>query len=96
MLNEQFYEEQRKKFIERVQKAIEEDFARTHDLIMANIVPTETITDKGTLRNINNHRMKFWSESYLLHRSKGEYIELSNCSLLADLDLAEFDKRFKQ
>lgn len=91
--DELWYEEQRKKFNDRLQAAINEEFERTHEIIMKDFVPKETPKDKGTIRNINNYRMKFWCDSFIIHRAN-ESRELSSVS--ADIDLKEFDKRFNQ
>jgi len=89
--DEKWYDLQRKKFADRLQNAIDEEFSRTHDLIMENLVPKETIKDKGTMRNINNYRMKFWCDSFIINKSKHDR-DMS--AIIADNDLKEFDKRF--
>lgn len=88
--SQSWYQAQNKKIKDKLQDAIEEEFSKTHDLIMENLVPK----DKGTMRNINNYRMKLWCDSFLIHRAKEEKIYL--CALKADMDLVEFDKRFNQ
>lgn len=50
--------------------------------------------DKGTMRNINNYRMKLWCDSFVMHRAKEDKLYLA--ALRADMDLVEFDKRFNQ
>lgn len=86
----EWLEKERKKLEERVQKAIDEDFARTHDLIMKNLVPKEK--DKGTIRNINNYRMKLWSEVLVAALNLG--FTDPKPTGIADTALQEFDKRF--
>lgn len=83
-----FFEEQRVKFKERLQKAIDEDFCRTHDLIMKNLLPK----DKGSIRNINNYRMKLWSEVLVAALNKG--FTDPKPTEIADTAVKEFDKRF--
>lgn len=84
---------QRQKFADRLQTAIDEEFSRTHDLIMENLVPKETLKDKGTMRNINNYRMKFWTDCFLLYRNK---YDRQSSAHMADHDLKEFENRFNQ
>ena len=91
--DEKWYELQRKKFADRLQNAIDEEFSRTHDLIMENLVPKEKLKDKGTMRNINNYRMKLWCDCLVLYRSK---YDRESSAHMADHDLKEFDKRFNQ
>lgn len=92
--SESWYEAQRKKFADRLQNAIDEEFSRTHDLIMKDFVPKETAKDKGTMRNINNYRMKLWSE-VLIEVIKNNQTKPTPTEV-ADKALQEFDKRFNQ
>jgi hypothetical protein len=86
-------QEQGIKFNNRLQKAIEEEFSRTHDIIMKDYIPKETAKDKGTMRNINNYRMKFWCDSFMLNI---ENHDRNMSIMIADSYLKEFDKRFNQ
>jgi hypothetical protein len=92
--NESWFEEQRKKFNDRLQSAIEEEFSRTHDIIMKGYVPKETIKDKGTMRNINNYRMKLWCDLFIAYKNAGHPIE--NAASYANKDLEYFDLQFNQ
>jgi hypothetical protein len=85
-------QEQGIKFNNRLQKAIEEEFSRTHDIIMKDYIPKETAKDKGTMRNINNYRMKLWSE--VLIEVIKNHQTMPTPSEVADKALEEFDKRF--
>jgi hypothetical protein len=85
-------QEQGIKFNNRLQKAIEEEFSLTHDFIMQNLVPKETIKDKGTMRNINNYRMKLWCD-VLMEVVKNKQ-DIPRPTEVADKALKEFDKRF--
>jgi hypothetical protein len=90
MLDEKFWEEQRNKFKERLQNQIDEDFARTHDLIMKNLTPK----DKGTMRNINNYRMKLWCDMFIEYKKNS--FERSLAADYATKDLKMFDIQFNQ
>ena len=50
--------------------------------------------DKGTMRNINNYRMKFWCEFFMYYKNQNASRESAGYN--ADLCLEEFDKRFNQ
>ncbi len=90
-----WFESQRQKFNDRLQNAINEEFSRTHDLIMENLVPKETLKDKGTLRNINNYRMKLWCD-VLSNTILNYQANNARPTEVADSALIEFDKRFNQ
>jgi hypothetical protein len=87
-------EAQRQKFADRLQTAIDEEFSRTHDLIMENLVPKETLKDKGTMRNINNYRMKFWCDNFIEYRKNSH--ERGAAASYASKDLEMFDLVFNQ
>lgn len=91
--DELWYEEQRKRFNDRLQAAIHEEFERTHEIIMKDFVPKETTKDKGTIRNINNYRMKFWTDCFLQYNKT----ESKECSAYnATLCLDYFDDQFNK
>jgi hypothetical protein len=87
-------QEQGIKFNNRLQKAIEEEFSRTHDIIMKDYIPKETAKDKGTMRNINNYRMKLWCDMFIEYK-KGGYDRQTSASS-ASKDLQMFDLQFNQ
>jgi hypothetical protein len=90
--DEKWYDLQRKKFADRLQNAIDEEFSRTHDLIMENLVPKEKLKDKGTMRNINNYRMKLWCDMFIEYKKQGD--ERSLAASYASKDLQMFDLQF--
>ena len=92
--SELWYEAQRKKFAERLQKAIDDEFSRTHDLIMKDYVPKETAKDKGTMRNINNYRMKLWCDMFIEYKKQSH--ERNLAASYASKDLEMFDIKFNQ
>jgi hypothetical protein len=84
-----WYEEKRKQMYNSMQAKIEEEFAKSHAEIMRDL----KLTDKGSLRNINNYRMKLWCDVYmqsLIDNINNPVVEL------ADDALIRFDKRFNQ
>ncbi len=85
-------QEQGIKFNNRLQKAIEEEFSRTHDIIMKDYIPKETLKDKGTMRNINNYRMKLWCDMFIEYKKGGHDRQTSASS--ASKDLQMFDLQF--
>jgi hypothetical protein len=85
-------QEQGKNFNNRLQKAIEDEFSRTHDVIMKNYIPKETAKDKGTMRNINNYRMKLWCDMFIEYKKGGHDRQTSASS--ASKDLQMFDLQF--
>lgn len=89
-----WHEEQMKKFNDRLQNAINEEFERTHDIIMKDFVPKETIKDKGTIRNINNYRMKLWCDMFIEYKKNS--LERSFAASCATKDLEMFDIQFNQ
>ena len=87
-----WYEEQIKKLNNRFQKAFDEEFSRTHDIIMKDYIPKETAKDKATMRNINNYRMKLWCDMFIEYK-KGGHDRQSSASY-ASKDLQMFDLQF--
>ena len=86
-------QEQGIKFNNRLQKAIEEEFSLTHDFIMQNLVPKETAKDKGSMRNINNYRMKLWCDCFLQYnKTDSRECAAHNATLCLDY----FDNQFNQ
>jgi hypothetical protein len=85
-------QEQGIKFNNRLQKAIEEEFSRTHDIIMKDYIPKETAKDRGTMRNINNYRMKLWCDMFIEYKKGGHDRQTSASS--ASKDLQMFDLQF--
>ena len=83
----EWYAEQRKKLYENLQIQLNEEFDRTHN----KIIQDSKLKDKGTLRNINNYRMKLWCDIYL--ESFKNNIN-NDCFVLADEALKEFDRKF--
>lgn len=49
-------------------------------------------TDKGSIRNLNNHRMKYWCDCFFYYKNQNASRESAGYN--ADLCLEEFDKRF--
>lgn len=92
--DELWYEEQRKRFNDRLQAAIHEEFERTHEIIMKDFVPKETAKDKGTMRNINNYRMKLWCDMFIEYKKQSH--ERSLAASYASKDLEMFDLQFNQ
>ena len=83
----QWYAEQRKKLYDNLQEDMWEQYDKTHQQLMQNT----KLTDKGSLRNINNYRMKLWCDIYL----ESFKSNINNDSfLLANEALKEFDKKF--
>ena len=91
MENINWYEQQKKVMHDNMQAKFEEEFEKTHEVIMkyANL----TLKDKGTLRNINNYRMKLWCDIYLESFKSNTN---NDCFLIANEAIIEFDKRFNQ
>lgn len=82
-----WYAEQRKKLYDNLQADMWKEYDKTHQQLMQNA----KLTDKGSLRNINNYRMKLWCDIYL----ESFKSNINNDSfLLANEALKEFDKKF--
>ena len=90
----EWYAEQRKKMYDNLQDSINAEFERTHDIIMKDFVPKETIKDKGTIRNINNYRMKLWCDMFIEYKKNS--LERSFAASCATKDLEMFDIQFNQ
>jgi hypothetical protein len=85
-------QEQGKNFNNRLQKAIEDEFSRTHDIIMKDYIPKKTAKDKGIMRNINNYRMKLWCDMFIEYKKQS--YERSLAASYASKDLQMFDLQF--
>lgn len=88
--NESWYNEQRKKSADRLQNAIEEEFEKTHEVI----IKYATLKDKGTIRNINNYRMKLWCDMFISYKKESH--ERSAAASYATKDLEMFDLQFNK
>jgi hypothetical protein len=85
-------EAQRQKFADRLQNAIDEEFSRTHDIIMKDYIPKQTAKDKATMRNINNYRMKLWCDMFIEYKKNN--LDRSFAASCANKDLEMFDIQF--
>jgi hypothetical protein len=83
---------QGEKLAERMQKANEKEFSRTHDLIMANLIPKEIAKDVDTMLNINNYRMKLWCDMFIEYKKQSH--ERTAAASYASKDLQMFDLQF--
>ena len=93
MENINWYEQQKKVMHDNMQAKFEEEFEKTHEVIMkyANL----TLKDKGTIRNINNYRMKLWCD-VLSNTILNYQANNARPTEVADSALIEFDKRFNK
>lgn len=96
MTNEDWtwYQKEMQKQYQRMQEQFEKDFANTHKAFTQDLIPKNETKDKGTMRNINNYRMKLWSE-VLIEVIKNNQTKPTPTEV-ADKALQEFDKRFNQ
>ena len=86
----QWREEQKKVFLNNIQAHYEKEFEQIKEKLLVDL----KTKDKGTMRNINNYRMKFWCECFMYYKNQNASRESSGYN--ADLCLEEFDKRFNQ
>jgi hypothetical protein len=85
----QWREEQKKVFYNNIQAQYDKEL----DAIKEKLIQDLKLKDKGSMRNINNYRMKFWCDSFMLNI---ENHDRNMCIMIADSYLKEFDKRFNQ
>ena len=85
----QWREEQKKVFLNNIQAHYEKEFEQIKEKLLLDL----KTKDKGTMRNINNYRMKFWCDSFIHNKTKNDR-EMS--CIIADNDLKEFDERFNK
>jgi hypothetical protein len=85
----QWREEQKKVFYNNMQAQYDKEL----DAIKEKLIKDLKTKDKGTMRNINNYRMKFWTDCFLFHRNK---YDRQSSAHMADHDLKEFENRFNQ
>ena len=84
----QWREEQKRVFYNNMQAQYDKEL----DAIKQKLIQDLKTKDKGTMRNINNYRMKLWSE-VLIEVIKNNQTKPTPTEV-ADKALQEFDKRF--
>jgi hypothetical protein len=62
------------------------------EYIMANFIHQETAKDKGTMRNINNYRIKLWCDMFIEYKKSSH--DRKAAAAYAAKDLEMFDLQF--
>jgi hypothetical protein len=84
----QWREEQKKVFYNNMQAQYDKEL----DAIKEKLIQDLKLKDKGTMRNINNYRMKLWCDMFIEYKKGGHDRQTSASS--ASKDLQMFDLQF--
>lgn len=87
----QWKEEQKRVFLNNIQANYDREFEQIKEKLIIDL----KTKDKGTIRNINNYRMKLWCD-VLSNTILNYQANNARPTEVADSALIEFDKRFNQ
>ena len=86
----QWREEQKKVFLNNIQAHYEKEFEQIKEKLLVDL----KTKDKGTMRNINNYRMKLWCDMFIEYKKQSH--ERNLAASCASKDLEMFDIKFNQ
>ena len=87
----QWKEEQKRVFLNNIKANYDREFEQIKEKLIIDL----KTKDKGTIRNINNYRMKLWCD-VLSNTILNYQANNARPTEVADSALIEFDKRFNQ